>query len=113
MPSHSNVISLPQRRANQRLRRPGILIRAARLGQAGWRRERDLPRLLGRDQCPAPMQALARLRHEEACLESARKARAAGYSPRRHVLVMIAILAEMRAAAAALSVPGTAIPARP
>lgn len=103
------------------LRRPSALIRAAREGQAGWRRERDLCRLLRSTECPAPGAALSRLRAEEDFLNGARLMGAAEYDMHRHVLLMIAILAEMRAAVAAtpagrvmgaaISGRGTAIPA--
>lgn len=132
-----NVITFRPRAAHPGLRRPGTLIRAAREGQAGWRRERDLARLLRADRCPAPGAALARLRAEEAMLNDARIERDPDYDMQRHVLLMIAILAEMRAAVAAAPAPvtsggiaagldrlakagnaalsglGTAIPARP
>ena len=98
--STSRIISFPRQPAMPSLRRPRLLIRAARAGQAGWRRERDLPRLLRCDGCPLPGKALARLRSEEEALNNARLTRAADYSPARHVLLMIAILAEMRAATA-------------
>ncbi len=130
-----NVIAFRPRVAAEPLRRPRILIRAAREGQSGWRRDRDLRRLLRLDHTPAPGTALPRLRAEEALLNDARQQRAADYDMHRHILLMIAILAEMRAAVAdapvpvrtgtrigvailaqvgaALSVPGTAIPAHP
>lgn len=131
----SNVIAFRPRPVAEPLRRPRVLIRAAREGQAGWRRERDLRRLLRSDHCPAPGAALPRLRAEESLLNDARLQRTADYDMHRHVLLMIAILAEMRVAVAAapvpvnagarigaamlaqmgaaLSGPGTAIPAHP
>lgn len=131
----SNVIAFRPRPVAEPLRRPRCLIRAAREGQAGWKRNRDLKRLLRTDRYPAPGAALPRLRAEEALLNDARLQRAAEYDMHRHVLLMIAILAEMRAAVAdapmavrsaaqmgaamlaqvgaAISGPGTAIPARP
>lgn len=130
-----NVIAFRPRPVAEPLRRPSILIRAAREGQAGWRRERDLRRLLRADHCPAPGTCLPRLRAEEAMLNDARLQHAADYDMHRHIMLMIAILAEMRAAVAgvqvtvraaapvgaamlasagmALSVPGTAIQAHP
>ena len=100
-----NVIAFRPRAVAQPLRRPCILIRAAREGQAGWRRDRDLRRLLRLDHIPAPGTALPRLRAEEALLNDARLARAAEYDMHRHVLLMIAIQAEMRAAVTAAPVP--------
>ena len=118
-----NVIAFRPQVANPPLRRPSLLIRAARAGQSGWRRNRDLPRLLRTDACPRPGTALPRLRAEEAQMNLARKDGAAEYDLQRHVMLMIAILAEMRAAVAeapvaaaalvAVSGRGTASPAHP
>ncbi|WP_211657944.1 DUF6477 family protein [Paracoccus subflavus] len=130
-----NVVAFRPRPVTAPLRRPSVLIRAAREGQSGWRRERDLKRLLRSDRCPAPGTSLPRLRAEEAVMNDARLQRLAEYDMHRHVLLMIAILAEMRAAVAdapapvrtglglgaamlasvgsGLSVPAAAIPARP
>lgn len=98
----SNVIIFRPRPETPSLRRPRSLIRAARAGQGGWRRARDLPRLLRLDHCPAAGGPLPRLRAEEEMLNAARLRRDADYDMQRHVLLMIAILAEMRAAVAAL-----------
>lgn len=105
-----NVIAFRPRPVTAPLRRPSALIRAAREGQAGWKRERDLRRLLRCDRCPAPGTALPRLRAEEAVMNEARTQRLADYDLHRHVLLVIAILAEMRAAVAQAPV---AVPARP
>lgn len=101
-----NVIAFRTRPLAEPLRRPSVLVRAAREGQAGWRRDRDLRRLLRLDACPAPGACLPRLRAEEAALNEARLHRAADYDLHRHVLLVIAILAEMRAAVAAAQAPG-------
>lgn len=119
-----NVIAFRPRTADQSLRRPSALIRAARAGQSGWRRDRDLQKLLRSDECPAPGTTLPRLRAEEERQNSARLTGAAEYDMHRHVQLMIAILAEMRAVVAttplcramgavgaAISARGTAIPA--
>lgn len=133
MTAMQNVIAFRPRPLHSGLRRPASLIRAAREGQQGWRRSRDLPRLLRADRCPAPGAALPRLRAEEALLNDARRNHDAEYDMQRHVMLMIAILAEMRAAvsvphpvgarttidrlakvgAVALSALGTATPAHP
>ncbi|WP_411836763.1 DUF6477 family protein [Paracoccus sp. ME4] len=98
MSNASNVIAFRPRPANHGMRRPATLIRAAREGQRGWRRDRDLPRLLRSDRCPAPGALLSRLRAEEEIQNDMRLMQDAEYDMRRHVLLMIAILAEMRAA---------------
>ena len=77
------------------LRRPKILIRAARAGVADYRRERDLKRLL-RQRGAAPAQALTTLLDEEGRLEANRTAGEATYNLQRHVAVLTAILAEAR-----------------
>lgn len=97
MTDTSNVILFRPRSTDAPLRRPSALIRAAREGQRGWKRSRDLRALLRSDTCPAPGRCLARLRAEEAMQNDLRLARAAEYDIQRHVLLVIAILAEMRA----------------
>ncbi|MBK4217799.1 hypothetical protein JJJ17_17840 [Paracoccus caeni] len=96
----TNVIDFPARPSTVGLRRPGLLIRAAREGQSGWRRSRDLPRLLHQEGCPPVGACLPRLRAEEEVQNHARLTRQAGYDMHRHVMLMIAILAEMRATVA-------------
>lgn len=93
------------------LRRPRCLINAAKAGQAGWLRRRDLPRILRCHRCPGHDHALRHLRAEEQRLNGLRLMRAPAYDMQRHVLIMIALLAEMRSAA--VTVPGTASPERP
>ncbi len=102
-----NPVCLP----GESLRRPRLLIQTARAGLAGYRRKRDLPRLLKTDALPQPATALRRLREIEVALDEARLSGITEYDLKRHVLVLIAILAEMREIEA-LSAPGTAIPAR-
>lgn len=104
------------------LRRPSVLIRAAKAGQAGWRRDRDLPRLLGRETVPSNPAALRMLRTAEGAADSARREGRADYDLHRHVRLIIALLAEMRLQAEtaprpvdnviAFSGRGTARPAR-
>ena len=101
----TNVIAFPARNANQPFRRPAALIRAAREGQRAWKRERDLARLLRADRCPEPARDLSRLRTEEEIQNDFRLNRLADYDMKRHVLLMIAIMAEMRAAIEAHPTP--------
>jgi plasmid stability protein len=78
------------------LKRPRLLIRAARHGLAEYRRDRDLHRLIGGAKVPAPDEALRRLMHEEARLEGIRGTGDAAYSLVRHIEVLIALMAEAR-----------------
>jgi Family of unknown function (DUF6477) len=79
------------------LRRPKILVRAARAGVVDYRRERDLKRLLRQPRGAAPQQALGTLLDEEHRLEANRTSGEATYNLQRHVAVLTAILAEARA----------------
>ena len=76
------------------LRRPQLLIRAARHGLADYRRDRDLRRLL--DSQPSPDRAVRRLLSEEENLEAIRLSGEASYSVTRHIEVLIALMSEVR-----------------
>lgn len=78
------------------LRRPKILVRAARAGVAEYRRDRDLKRILRLPRAAAPRRAIDHLLAEESRLEETRAAGEATYSIQRHVAVLTAILAEAR-----------------
>ena len=74
------------------LRRPRLLMRAARFGLAEYRRDRDLRRYVGGTASPEDTVTL--LMSVEARLEATRVAGAAAYSVARHIDVLIALLAE-------------------
>lgn len=78
------------------LRRPRLLIRAARFGQRDYNRRRDLKRLIAGSELPGPEAALLVLISEEERLEEARREGAAAYSLMRHIEVLIALMAEVR-----------------
>ena len=78
------------------LRRPALLIRAARAGLVEYNRARDLKRLMRLPHPPPPERALDALLTEEAVLEETRKAGDARYSVARHIEVLIAMMAEVR-----------------
>lgn len=78
------------------LRRPSLLIRAARFGLADYRRERDLRRLTNSGTLPSPHRALGILMSEEDALEQTRRAGDATYSITRHIEVLIALMGEAR-----------------
>lgn len=73
-------------------RRPRLLITAARHGMDDYRRQRDLPRLIGPGIPKADVtEVLAAL---EERMETARRANDPGWSCLRHVEVLIALLSE-------------------
>lgn len=81
------------------LRRPRLLIRAARLGLGDYRRDRDLKRLISPATPPyasEPEQTMAQLISQEGMLEENRLRGAACYSVARHIEVLIALMAEAR-----------------
>lgn len=78
------------------LRRPPLLIRAARAGTGHFDRQRDLKRLIRVTAAPAPSRSITLLLDEEAELEESRKTQNPSYSPLRHIEVLIAVIAETR-----------------
>lgn len=78
------------------LKRPRLLIRAARIGAEDYRRAAHLPRLLGYGQLPRHGSALMRLMDIEAELNSLRLREDSSYSLLRHIDVLIAIIGESR-----------------
>ncbi|MGR3341680.1 MAG: DUF6477 family protein [Paracoccaceae bacterium] len=79
-----------------KVRRPRLLIRAARFGVQDYDRARDLKRVVKSSTAPSPARALNCLMTEEARLEEIRKTGDATYSVARHVEVLIALMAEVR-----------------
>ncbi len=78
------------------LRRPQLLIRAARAGLCDYNRSRDLRRLMKAATPPSPDRALAALLEAEEQLEETRQSGDAGYNLARHIEVLIAMMAEAR-----------------
>ncbi len=78
------------------LRRPQLLVRAARFGVDDYARGATLPRLLHCVVLPRSGPAIMRLLDIEAELNALRIAQAAEYSVARHVEVLIAVMGEAR-----------------
>ncbi|MBE1282300.1 MAG: hypothetical protein GJ676_03215 [Rhodobacteraceae bacterium] len=76
------------------LRRPRLLIRAARIGSQDYKRDRHLQRLLGYGNLPRPAAALMKLMELEREMDEARKKDEAGYSLPRHLDLLIAMMGE-------------------
>lgn len=74
------------------IRRPRLLMQAARHGLSAYRRKRDLQRLIGAET--SPMQAIEQLISEEGRVEQTRLTGDADYSAVRHVELLAALIAE-------------------
>ncbi len=78
------------------VRRPPLLMRAARIGAEDYNRSVHLPRLLGYGMQPRHGTALIKLMEMEADLNTQRTSGDASYSLIKHVDVLIAMLGEAR-----------------
>ncbi|WP_306116372.1 MULTISPECIES: DUF6477 family protein [unclassified Roseovarius] len=78
------------------LKRPRLLIRAARIGMGDYRRDVHLRRHLGHGPLPRSSAALEQLVEIESGMNEQRRERNAGYSSIRHVDLLIAMMAEAR-----------------
>lgn len=76
------------------LRRPKLLIRAARAGVTGYNRNRDLRRVMRVAAAPSPERALSVLIEAEAEVEEIRQKGCASYSFARHIDLLIAMIGE-------------------
>jgi hypothetical protein len=74
------------------IRRPRLLMLAARHGLAAYRRKRDLQRLIGAET--SPLEAVAKLIFEEGRVEQTRLLGDADYSAGRHIELLAALIAE-------------------
>jgi hypothetical protein len=74
------------------IRRPRLLMQAARHGLAAYRRKVDLRRLIGLET--TPQQAIEKLINAEGRVEQSRLSGEADYSARHHVELLAATIAE-------------------
>ncbi|MGR3436898.1 MAG: DUF6477 family protein [Shimia sp.] len=78
------------------VKRPRLLIQAARHGEAHYARDRHLRRLLYVDSVPRPGEAAIRLMEIERRLNDQRTGSDAAYDVARHVEILIAMMGEAR-----------------
>ncbi|WP_298256017.1 DUF6477 family protein [uncultured Litoreibacter sp.] len=78
------------------LRRPRLLVRAARHGISGYRRSRDLQRIAGQAQSASPLAVVESLLLQEEQAEQTRLAHDGTYSVNKHIELLIALMAETR-----------------
>lgn len=76
------------------LRRPKLLIEAARIGADNYNHSRDLPKLIGTVARSGP--AMMQLFDMEKTLNDARIQKNLSYRPAQHLSVLIALLGECR-----------------
>ncbi len=76
------------------LRRPKLLVRAARLGADLYKRDRDLRPALGKE--PSRRQTLGALLSAEGDMEAVRLLGNGTYSAEKHIRVLTALIAEAR-----------------
>lgn len=81
------------------LRRPRLLVRAARLGLGDYDRARALSRLLPGTDPNAPRQVFDQLARRERECDGARRSGRADYTVARHVDLLTAMIAEARVVA--------------
>lgn len=81
------------------LRRPRLLVRAARLGIQDYNREKSLRRLIPGEAPAKPGLAFETLVEHEQALDRIRREGAASYSVARHIELLIALIEESRLAA--------------
>lgn len=79
-----------------KLRRPKMLMRAAQIGVAEYKRVAHLPRLLGYGRMPKQSEAILKLIEIEKNLKALREAGESADNLLRHIDVMIAIVGEAR-----------------
>ena len=76
------------------MRRPRLLIRAARIGTPHYCRQRHLPRLLGDYSAQKPSRLIEHLIEKEQKLDLQRCNNDPGYSIAHHINVLIALIGE-------------------
>lgn len=80
------------------LKRPNLLVRAARIGLKDFSRERSLRRIFQSENYPGPGEAFEKLLEIEALTDRARREGGAVYSPARHVELLTALINEAQLA---------------
>lgn len=78
------------------IRRPRLLMRAARIAMREYNRERDLKRVLRQDRLLSPLRMLERLIVLEEALEESRVSGDAAYNACQHIEALVAMIAEAR-----------------
>ncbi|MEM6408062.1 MAG: DUF6477 family protein [Pseudomonadota bacterium] len=78
------------------LRRPRLLVRAARHGISDYNRKRDLTRLTGQNPSKSTRAIVEGLIAQEEQLEETRRSGDAAYRPSKHIELLVALIAECR-----------------
>ncbi|MFY0691107.1 MAG: hypothetical protein JXR14_04200 [Paracoccaceae bacterium] len=83
-------------KALSNLRRPRLLVRAARHGLSDYDRKRDLRRITGQSSRTTPSALIATLIEQEEQADQARTTGDSTYSIARHIELLVALMAECR-----------------
>lgn len=78
------------------LKRPKLLVKAARIGLEHYNRAKDLVRIASLNRLPEEGKAMPALIELETELNAARKTKATDYSLQTHIAVLTALIDEMR-----------------
>ena len=78
------------------LRRPRLLLNAAKIGLRDYNQEKALKRISSTQSGSSPKATVCALINAEDTMEQARQSGDASYVPSKHVEVFIALLGEMR-----------------
>jgi len=87
------------------LRRPRLLVRAAKIGSNDYDRDRHLHRILGYGTLPGPGAALMRLMDIEREVDALRREDDTAYSLVRHLDLLIALMGEAQLFQASRATP--------
>ena len=87
------------------LKRPGMLVRAARFGLDAYARDRQLCQLLRVVTAPRPGDALMRLLQMEEELNEMRQRHTGTYDVARHICILTAVMGEARLLEATRATP--------
>lgn len=79
------------------LKRPPLLVQAARHALTRYNRDRDLGHILGHTRPPSPARAVPELIDRERDLDAQRKAGQIDYDAGRHIRVLTALMGEAQA----------------
>ncbi|PZX18483.1 hypothetical protein LX81_01117 [Palleronia aestuarii] len=89
------------------IKRPRLLISAARFGLSAYNRDLEIPRLFVGESVPGPADLIRTLANMEMEIDVERRDRKATYSAQRHIAILVALMAESRRLTLVADAPAT------